>query len=45
MKEIPNLHAHTLISDTFAVVKFRSLRGEGRMGWEGSVKNGVIMNI
>ena len=32
---------HTLISDSFGVVKFSSLRGEGRTGWEGRVKNGV----
>ena len=34
---------HTLISDSFGVVKFISLREEGRMGWEGRVKNGVRM--
>ena len=41
-----NLHTHTqqtLICDLFGVVKFRSLRGEGRRGWEGRVKNGVRM--
>ena len=41
VKEMPNLHTHTqhiLISDSFGVVKFCSLRGEGR------VKNGVRMN-
>ena len=38
---MPNLH--TLISDSFGVVKFCSLREEGRMGWEGRVKNGVRM--
>jgi hypothetical protein len=26
---------------SFEVVKFFSLRGEGRRGWEGSLKNGV----
>ena len=47
VKEMPNLHTHTqhiLISDSFGVVKFCSLRGEGRRGWEGRVKNGVRMN-
>ena len=39
MKEIPNLY--TLISDSFGVVEFCSLRGEGRRGWYGRVKNGV----
>jgi hypothetical protein len=36
---------HTLIIDSFGVVKFFSLRGEGRNGWvgEGRVKNGVRM--
>ena len=34
---------HTLIIDSFGVVKFFSLRGEGRSGWEGRVKNGVRM--
>ena len=33
----------TLINDSFGVVKFYSLRGEGRRGWEGRVKNGVRM--
>ena len=32
---------HTLINDSFGVVKFCSLKGEGRRGWEGMVKNGV----
>ena len=41
MKEMPNLH--TLISDSFWVVKFCSLRGEDRRGWEGRLKNGVRM--
>ena len=44
---MPNLHTHThnthLINDSFGVVKFCSLRGEGRKGWEGRVKNGVRM--
>ena len=30
----------TLISDSYGVDKFCSLRGEGRRGWEGRVKNG-----
>ena len=34
---------HTLISDSFGVVKFGSLRREGRRGWKGRVKNGVRM--
>ena len=34
---------HTLINDSFGVVKFCSLRGEGRRGWEGRVKNEVRM--
>ena len=42
-----NLHTHTtqhtLISVLFGVVKFCSLRGEGRSGWEGRVKNEVRM--
>ena len=29
------MHTHTLISDPFGVVKFCSLKGEGRRGWEG----------
>ena len=41
LKEMPNLH--TLISDSSGVVKFCSLRGEGRRGWEGRVKDGVRM--
>ena len=43
---MPNLHtAHNTHSfmDPFRVVKFYSLRGEGRRGWEGRVKNGVRM--
>ena len=34
---------HTLNSGSFGVVKFFSLRGEGRLGWEGRLKNGVRM--
>ena len=30
-------------SDSFGVVKFCSLRGEGRRDWECRVKNGVKM--
>ena len=30
-------------SDSFGVVKFCSLRGEGRRDWECGVKNGVKM--
>ena len=43
---MPNLNTHTqhaLISGSFGVVKFCSLRGEGRRGWEGRPKNGVRM--
>ena len=40
---MPNLHTHTLISVSFGVVKFCSLRGEGRRGREGRVKNGLRM--
>ena len=44
VKMTPNLHTqHTYISDSFGVVKFCSLRGEGRRGWERRVKNGVRM--
>ena len=32
---------HTLISDSFGIVKFCSLRGEGKPGWEGRVDDGV----
>ena len=39
VKEMPNLHIHTLISVSFGVVKFCSLRGEGRRSWKGRVKN------
>jgi hypothetical protein len=38
---MPNLH--TLNSDSFGVVKFSSLRGEGRRGWGGRLMNGVRM--
>jgi hypothetical protein len=31
VKKMPNLHTHTLISVSFGVVKFCSLRGEGRL--------------
>ena len=41
VKEMPNLH--TLINDSFGVVKFCSSRGEGRRGLEGRVMNGVRM--
>ena len=37
MKEMSNLHTHTqhtLISDSFGIVKYCSLRGEGRKDWE-----------
>ena len=43
---MPNLHTHTqhaLISGSFWVVMFCSLRGEGRRGCEGRLKNGVRM--
>ena len=43
---MPNLHKiaqHTLISGSFGVVHFFSVRGEGRKGWEGKLKNGVRM--
>ena len=36
---MPNLHA--LISVSFGVVNFCSLRDEGRRGYEGRLKNGV----
>ena len=35
-------HAHTPLG-LFGLVKFCCLRGEGRMGWEGWLKNGVRM--
>ena len=43
---MPNLHTHTqhtLTSVSFGVVKFLSIRGEGRSSWEGRVKKGVRM--
>ena len=43
---MPNRHIHTqytLINGSFGVVKFCSLRGEGKRGWEGGLKNGVRM--
>ena len=43
---MPNLHTqHALISGSFGVVKFCSLRlrGEGRRDFEGRLKNGVRM--
>ena len=43
---MPNLHTHTqnaLISGSFGVLKFFSLRGEGKRGWECRLKNGVRM--
>ena len=45
LKEMPIQHTHTqhtLISYSFGIVKFCSLEGEGRTGWESLVKNGVI---
>ena len=42
-----NLHTHTqhtLIRGSFGIVKFCSLRGEGRRGWECRLKNGVTIN-
>ena len=42
VKEMPNLHTqHTLINDSFGVVKFCSLSEEGKRGREGRVNNGV----
>ena len=46
LKEMLNLYTHTqhaLIIGSFGVVKFCSLRGEGRWGLEGRLKNGVRM--
>ena len=43
---MPNVHTHTqpaLISGSFGVVTFCSLKGEGRRGWEGRLKNGMRM--
>ena len=45
MKEIPNLHTHTLISNSFGVVKFCNLIGKGIRGWEARIKNGVRMKL
>ena len=33
---------HSLVTN-LGFIKFCNLRGEGRMGWEGRVKNGVRM--
>ena len=35
---MPNLHTHTY-KGSFGVLNFCSLRGEGRRGWEGRIKN------
>jgi hypothetical protein len=46
VKEMPYLHTHTqhtLNIVSFGVVKFSSLKGEVRRGWEDRVKNGVRM--
>ena len=40
VKEMPNLHTHATHAHS---VKFCSLRGEGRRGWEGIFMNGVRM--
>ena len=41
---MPNLNTqHTLISDPFGVLKFCSLREEGRRVWKSRVKNRVRM--
>ena len=37
---MPNLHTHSLGFICIGVVKFCSLRGEGRRGWEARLKNG-----
>ena len=42
VKEMPNLHTNSL--GFIWVVKFKSLRGEGRRGLEGRLKNDVRMN-
>ena len=42
VKEMTNLHTH--LFDPFRVVKFCSLRREGRRGWKDRVKNGVRLN-
>ena len=38
-----NTNSLGFICDSFGVVKFFRLRGEGRKGWEQRVKNGVRM--
>ena len=43
IRDTKSAHTHTLISDLFGVVNLCSLRGEGRRGREGRVKNGVRM--
>ena len=44
VKEMPNTHIHTTRTHgSFGVVNFCSLRGEGRRGWEGRLKNRVRM--
>ena len=45
VKGMPNLHTHPTHTHlgSFGVVQFCSLRGEGRRGWEGRLKNGVRM--
>ena len=42
---MPNHHTHTTQTHLgiFKVVKFCSLRGEGKRGWEGRVNDGVRM--
>ena len=42
MKDPPNLHTHTQLG-SFGVVKFCSLRGEGRRSGDGRLKNRVRM--
>ena len=43
VKEMPNLDTTHTHLGLFGVVKFCSLRGEGRSGWKGRFKNGVRM--
>ena len=42
---MPNLNTHTYnihsLGGSFRGVKFCSLRGEGKKGWEGRLKNGI----